>query len=149
MPRYNCPEDGFDLRQCYEFEYILIGDLRDLLENPPDDENRRWLVAVVDALLDTVPREFALKSEEGYLADVLDEFPNWDSEVARLEQQYAVLCSRLALLRERIVTRHRLQEISERLQIELEAWMDAFARLHREEQQLVLSAANLEVGAGD
>ncbi|REJ74355.1 MAG: hypothetical protein DWQ34_23550 [Planctomycetota bacterium] len=149
MPRYNCPEDGFDLRQCYEFEYILIGDLRDLLEDPFDDENRRWLVAVVDALLETLPREFELKSQEGYLADVLEEFPNWDSEVARLEQQYAVLCSRLAQLRERIMSRNPLQEISERLKIELEAWMDAFARLHRDEQQLVLSAANLEVGAGD
>ncbi len=37
-------------------EYILLGDLRDLLEEPADHFTRSWLVAVLDALLDTLPR---------------------------------------------------------------------------------------------
>ena len=31
------------LEQYTSLEYILLGDLRDLLEEPPDDESRRWL----------------------------------------------------------------------------------------------------------
>jgi hypothetical protein len=50
-------------------EYILLGDLRDLLEEPPDEETRRWLVAVLDALVKTLPREFDLEDEDGYMSD--------------------------------------------------------------------------------
>ena len=39
-------------------EYLLIGDLRDLLEEPADSETRRWLLAVVEELLDLLPNEF-------------------------------------------------------------------------------------------
>ena len=64
MSDHSCPGAATDLRQCTEFEYILLGDLRDLLEDPPSDENRKWLVAVLDALIDTLPKEFALKSRD-------------------------------------------------------------------------------------
>lgn len=149
MSLLTCPDAATDLRKCCEFEYILIGDLRDLLEDAPTEENRRWMLAVLDALLATLPMEFALKSEDGYLSYVLDEFPNWHTAVERLEQQHAALHRRLRQLRDRLLTRARLQEVAERLRIELEAWIDAFTELHRQERQLVFAAANLEVGAGD
>ncbi len=138
-----------DLRKCNEFEYILIGDLRDLLEDPPSEENRIWLLAVLDALIDTLPREYALKARDGYLSNVLDEFPSWDGTVERLERQYVTLYRRLRQLRDRIVARHPLEEIADRLRIDLEEWMDAFVSLHNDERYLVLTAVNLEVGTGD
>ncbi len=39
-------------------EYLLIGDLRDLLEETPDNETRRWLLAVLEELLNLLPNEF-------------------------------------------------------------------------------------------
>jgi hypothetical protein len=149
MSQLTCPGAAFDLNECTEFEYILLGDLRDLLEDPPNDETRTWLMAVLEALLDTLPKEFALKSRDGYLSVVLDEYPSWDRQVARLETQYVSLYRQLRVLRDRLVTRHRLEDVAERLRVELERWMDAFVGLHRDERDLVLEAVTLEVGAGD
>ena len=149
MSQLTCPGAAFDLNECTEFEYILLGDLRDLLEDPPNDETRTWLMAVLEALLDTLPKEFALKSRDGYLSVVLDEYPSWDRQVARLETQYVSLYRQLRVLRDRLVTRHRLEDVAERLRVELERWMDAFVGLHRDERDLVLEAVTLEVGTGD
>jgi hypothetical protein len=138
-----------ELRTCTELEYILLGDLRDLLEEPPSEENSRWLLAVLDALLDALPREFELKSQDGYLSEVLLEFPNWENHVERLEQQHVELFESLHDLREQIVARHPLEEIAQRLRVDLQEWLAAFVALHRQEQNLVLTAVNLEVGTGD
>ena len=80
---------------------------------------------------------------------VLDEYPSWDRQVARLETQYVSLYRQLRVLRDRLITRRRLEDVAERLRVELEEWMDAFVGLHREERDLVLEAVTLEVGAGD
>lgn len=149
MSDHSCPGAATDLRLCTEFEYILLGDLRDLLEDPPSDENRNWLLAVLDALVDTLPKEFALKSRDGYLSDVLLEFPNWDREVDRLEEQHVRLYKRLRQLRDRVVMGHPLELIAERLRGDLEEWMESFKTLHHQERELVMEAVNLEVGTGD
>ena len=149
MSDHSCPGAATDLRQCTEFEYILLGDLRDLLEDPPSDENRKWLLAVLDALVDTLPKEFALKSRDGYLSDVLLEFPNWDRAVDRLEVQYVRLYQRLRELRDGVVTGRALELIAERLRGDLRDWIESFSSLHHEERELVMEAVNLEVGVGD
>lgn len=138
-----------DLRQCTEFEYILIGDLRDLLEEPDGFETRLWLVAVLDALVETLPRELQLKSESGYLADVLDEFPNWENHVQQLQEEHVRLHRRLVELRDRIRNHQAMNNLMEQVRVDLETWMEAFVNRHREERRLVQTAANLEVGCGD
>jgi len=144
-----CPDAAVDLRKCCEFEYILIGDLRDLLESEMTEENRRWMTAVLDALLDTLPKEYALKSRNGYLSDVLDEYPSWDTAVERLRQQHVALQRRLTELRVRLMAHGRVNGLAERLRPDLEAWIDAFTDLQQAERRITLAALNLEVGAGD
>jgi hypothetical protein len=144
-----CPDADVDLRKCCEFEYILIGDLRDLLDDEPTEENRRWTLAVLDALLDTLPKEFALKSQDGYLSDVLDEYPSWDNSVERLRQQHVSLHRRLTELRVRMFANAQLQGLADRLRIDLEAWIEAFSDLQQAERNITLTAMTLEVGAGD
>jgi hypothetical protein len=149
MPLLNCPDADVDLRKCCEFEYILIGDLRDLLDDEPTDETRRWTLAVLDALLDTLPKEFALKSQDGYLSDVLDEYPSWDNAVERLRQQHVALHRRLTELRVRMVANAQLQGLADRLRTELESWIEAFGDLQQAERKITFAAMTLEVGAGD
>jgi hypothetical protein len=149
MPLLKCPDADVDLRKCCEFEYILIGDLRDLLDDEPTDENRRWTLAVLDALLDTLPKEFALKSQDGYLSDVLDEYPSWDNTVERLRQQHVALHRRLTELRVRMVANAQLQGLADRLRTELESWIEAFGDLQQAERNITFAAMTLEVGAGD
>lgn len=149
MSLLTCPEAATDLRKCCEFEYILLGDLRDLLDDEPTEVNRRWLMAVLESLLETLPKEFALKSRDGYLQNVLDEYPSWDNAVERLERQHVHLYRQLRMLRDRLVTRFPMEEIADRLRVEVEEWMDSFIELHRAERELVFEAINMEVGTGD
>ena len=138
-----------DLRQCTEFEYILIGDLRDLLEEPDGFETRMWLLAVLDALVETLPRELALKSESGYLSNVLDEFPNWETHVQCLQREHVRLYCRLVELRDRIQHHRAMHNLLDQVRADLETWTEAFVQRHRDERRLVQTAANLDVGCGD
>lgn len=134
------------LRQCTELEYILLGDLRDLLEESADEETAHWLEVVLDALLDTLPEEFALKSDHGYLQDVLERFPSWDTKVAKLEAGYSQLFNRLSQLRDRLNYGGDFQRIAVTVSADLTAWMNSFLEHHQEERELVSMAANYEVG---
>jgi len=107
------------LEECDAFEYILLGDLRDLLEEPADDLTCKWLIAVLDALLQTLPREFELQDEGGYLAEVLEEFPNWSGHVDQLLEERELLFQKLHQFRERIAQQVSFgSSRSERLDVE-------------------------------
>jgi hypothetical protein len=130
-------------------EYILLGDLRDLLEEEPDEQTSKWLLAVLDALLDTLPRELAIKSRDGYLEDVLEEHPYWEAEVQQLHAEYELLCVRLEAFRDQLVSRTPYCTIARQLREDLREWMDALQAHHRHENRLLQTAVNLEVGIGD
>lgn len=130
-------------------EYILLGDLRDLLEEEPDEQNSRWLVAILDTLVDTLPRELAIKSRDGYLEDVLEEHPHWEAQVQQLHAEYKLLCVRLESFRDQLVSRTPYASIAAQLRSDLSEWMSALQAHHRQETQLLQAAVNLEVGGGD
>src|SRR5579872_2003110 len=87
------------LERYTSLEYILLGDLRDILEEPPDVESRHWLLAVLDALLETLPREFDLEDDEGYMSEVLARYPSWSGQVERLHRDHESLFTKLTELR--------------------------------------------------
>ncbi|MBT6494231.1 MAG: hypothetical protein HOL01_06715, partial [Planctomycetaceae bacterium] len=87
--------DDFLLEDCAALEYILLGDLRDLLEESPDEENCRWLLVILDALLEAKQREFELQQDGGYLEDVLEQVPNWEPQVERLRHEHHELFDNL------------------------------------------------------
>ena len=88
MTRLRAPQRN---RYTSALEYILLGDLRDVLEEPANRHTRGWLVAVLDALLDTLPREMAIKEASGYLNEVLDEYPSWYRHVEDLQNEERLL----------------------------------------------------------
>ena len=137
------------LEECAAFEYILLGDLRDLLEEPTDEMTCKWLLAVLDALLQTLPRDFQLQDEGGYLAEVVEEFPNWSVQVDRLLQEREMLFSSLRQLRDRITQDIPFAEIAQRVRHDLRGWMTSFVAFQRHERRLVQTAFNLDVGVGD
>jgi len=136
------------LEQYSHLEYLLLGDLRDLLEERPDPENRRWLVAVLDVLLDMLPREFDLAREDGYLEFVRDQHPNWERQVERLEREHGRMYDRLRQLHERIAANEWMGPVASELRKDLGEWMDALMSHHRSERRLLQAAANLDIGAG-
>jgi hypothetical protein len=130
-------------------EYILLGDLRDLLEEPADQFTRSWLVAVLDALLDTLPREMALKESSGYLSEVLDEYPSWYRHVEDLQNEQRLLVLSLQALRDRLDTSGPYERDAVRVNSTVRHWMNRLVAHRRHETRLLQTAMNLECGCGD
>ncbi len=143
---------NFSAKDMYDYatlEYILVGDLRDVLEEPAEEETRMWLLAILDALLDILVREFDLSEDGGYLAEVLEEYPNWYIHVERLHRQHDDLCANLKELRDRVSRRVAFADIASDLSRDLHDWMNSLTAHHRHETRIVQEAMNLEVGTGD
>lgn len=132
------------LSHCRELEYILLGDLRDLLEEDASAETVRWLTAVLDELLKTLPQDFQLCSESGYLQHVIDEHPDWEPLVERLECQHLELYQRLRAFRSLLKIGQGFGDIAVKLKFDLECWIGAFS-VHRQHELRLISLAH----AGD
>jgi hypothetical protein len=130
-------------------EYILLGDLRDLLEEPADQYTRRWLVAVLDALLETLPLQMALKESRGYLNEVLDEYPSWYRHVEELQNEQRLLELSLQALRDRLETSGPYERVAMRVNSTVRQWMNRLTAHRRHETRLLQTAMNLECGCGD
>ncbi|MEX0727416.1 MAG: hemerythrin domain-containing protein [Planctomycetaceae bacterium] len=150
--KYPVSPDQFaalNLRSCHEMEYLLLGDLRDLLEDIPNEITRRWMLVVLDALLETLPRGIQLKDEDGYLNEVIKAFPNWSDQVDALRREHDILFGKLRRLRERIVHRAHFTDIANETRNDLKEWIQTLVAHHRHETRLLQTAVNLEVGIGD
>ena len=130
-------------------EHILLGDLRDLLDDDPSDpETRRWLAAVLDVLADMLPCQFALEEHGGYLSDVRLEFPEWEEDIDRLQRQHDVLYQGLCELRSRLADDGAIAASASRVRVDLRNWMEQFRSHQQAEADLLQSAANQETGGG-
>jgi len=141
--------DRTGLGGCTALEYILLGDLRDLLDEPADEENRKWLAAVLDALLETLPRELELKGKGGYLSEVVEEKPNWSHHVDTLRREYDDVYETLRELRRHVSGKTDYAETANRLRQGLHDWMNQLTAYHRHENRLLQEALNMELGVGD
>jgi hypothetical protein len=127
-------------------EYLLIGDLRDLLEEPADEETRHWLLAVLDQLLSLLPSEFEFEDRDGYLSDVCEENPNWAPKVDRLHQQREELYHALWRLRNRIADEENYDIIADEIKPQLRKWINAERRLRASERNLVVMSYDTTFG---
>ena len=127
-------------------EYLLIGDLRDLLEESPDNETRRWLLAVLEELLNLLPNEFEYEDQGGYLAEVCDQHPNLSNTVDRLHREHEGLYFSLLELRNRIADEQSFEFIADEMKPKLRRWIEAAQRHRESEQQLVVAAYDTSFG---
>lgn len=137
------------LNRYSSLEYILLGDLRDLLEEGNDQETHKWLIAVLNTLFKTLPREFDLEDEDGYMSDVLEMQPHWASRVERLHREHEQLITKLKELRTRLIRAESFAPVAHELRRDLRDWMLSLQAHNRAEVRLLQTAMNLEVGVGD
>lgn len=137
------------LQEYASLEYILLGDLRDLLEEPTDELTCKWMRAVLDALIDTLPRKFELQDEGGYLSEVLEQYPNWSTQVNELRQKQIAIYAKLSRLRASVAEAIPYEEVVGSLSGDLRQWMQSLQAYHRHERRMLQTAFNLEVGGGD
>lgn len=127
---------------------LLIDDLRELLEEPPDRENARWMLVVLDKMLENLEQQFELEEQQGYLADVLEQFPSWHPHVEHLRQQHALLHQQLREVRDRLAADRRKTVVHE-MRRHLRDWIQAYEDHERRERDLIQEAFTVEPGAGD
>ncbi|MCA9042377.1 MAG: hypothetical protein KDA65_18635 [Planctomycetaceae bacterium] len=117
-------------------EYILLGDLRDVLEEELDQSNLTWMTAIIDTLLTTLPRELDLAESGQYLhlnqRDFQYHRDEFDSLLSEKHQVYV----KLRELRTELVTRGLQQETIARLKHDLHTWMKDLIHHHRNERHL-------------
>lgn len=148
MTDYTSPESS--LADCLALEYILLGDLRDLLEEADaDDQTIRWITAVLDALLETMPCEIELKSRGGYMQPVLDQFPNWAVQIWDLAREKQELFDKLRELRQQLHSPNAFTILVGVVRQDLQEWMTLWTAHSRHERRLIQNAFTLDVGCGD
>ncbi len=149
MTYSNFQLSDYVLEEYATLEYILLGDLRDLLEEPIDETTCRWMREVTGALLETLPREAELKKQGGYLVEVLEQYPNWSGQVNELQSEKEAIYEKLHQLRDRLLRQVSFGAIAEEIRRDLRDWMTRLQAHHRHERRLVQTAFNLDVGIGD
>ncbi len=131
-------------------EYILLGDLRDLLEEATHDAVAwKWIAAIVDTLLEKMPVEFELQDCGGYLEEVLEEHPNWQDQVQVLYSERCELFKKLSELQEQMKQSRSVTKITNELQHDLRDWMNLYTAHQRHERRIVQNAFNYDIGAAD
>lgn len=140
---------GYLLDESTAFEYILLGDLRDLLEAPVDEFTSSWLAAILDSLLKALPREFQIQNEGGYFAEVLEEQPNLTIRVEHLIQERDILFAKLHHLRIRVSDQAVFETIADQVRLDLRDWMTSLKAFKRHERRLAQTAFNHDIGVGD
>tara|TARA_R110002111_G_scaffold227346_2_gene288921 strand:- start:49320 stop:49781 length:462 start_codon:yes stop_codon:yes gene_type:complete len=141
------------LEEISALEYILLGDLLDLLEEADGDVGAwKWISEVLDTLLKMMPREFALQDKGGYLDEVLEEQPNWQGRVRNLYQERCALLLKLSELRTRMedsLPLQQMRQIASELRHELRDWITSYVAHQRHERRILQDAFNNDIGAAD
>jgi hypothetical protein len=133
-----------------KLEYLLLGDLRELLSDPPMPETRHQLMTVLDGLFEMLPFRIAAKERGGYLAEVTRNFPGWSDQVQALGAEHGILYEDLRCLRREVSEADGSDFLKrpDAIVSHIGEWMERFARHEREERRLVQTASNLELGVG-
>jgi hypothetical protein len=132
-----------------QLEYLLLGDLRAVLNEPDDLRDTRWLIAILDSLVQTIPKEFELREEGGYLSEVLSIQPQLTRTAELLQAEHARIFGLLADLRRRVGNSISSTALADQLVMELRDWMALLQGHNRRERRVYQSAFNLDVGVGD
>ena len=118
-------------------EKIVLG-LKELLQLSPDSPK---LKVVVKKLRKQLSLYFVLKKDEGYLAEVLDLFPNWHKRVRYLEEHCRGLVNDIHVIHD------MLTNAEEKAHHHLSIWLVNFDRYQRKEANLLQDAYCLDLGS--
>ena len=128
---------------------LLTGQLADLLAEPAENATTLCVVELLDAMLDNLREQFRLEEEQDYLADVLQQYPNWHPEVEHLRQQHSLLHNQLRDIRRRVAAAGDRPTVRYQTRRQLRDWINTYNEHERRETQLIQDAFTLETGAGE
>jgi hypothetical protein len=135
-----------DLAACHELEYLLLGDLRELLEDPETSQTRRSLLIILDHLLVNLPRQLELKCEGGYMAEILAKCPAWQREVDALLHEDRDCNSALSRLHDHVLRELPWLAMTQEVRETLAVWMDLLGAVRTQESRMLQTAYTLDFG---
>ncbi len=127
------------LEACIWLEYLLLGDLRQLLEEPSGHDRHKWLTALLAAFIDNLSRLSQLRNDGGDVSEVLDELPHWHREIAVFMDEAITERLRIEELHARLNMGLPHESVARAVREDLDAWMTSLAA-HRRDPPPVTAA---------
>ena len=133
------------LRACCDLEYLLIGDLRQLLKerSPPDNHTVRVLLA---RLLRNLPEVTRHSSISGYMTVALERCPRLYRQITTLQNANLDCLHALQELYDSIESESSFNDVSKETDHALEAWIESFGTMRSRESQLLQEAFTTDIG---
>lgn len=137
---------GSQPQQCTTLTWLLVGDIREMLQDHLDEEAIRWLRPVLDALIAAMGEQAELTNREGWYDDVVGSFPHLISRVAKIEAEQTELCRSLRELRHHIERDLPLSRLTKEVEADLANWVDLMMTHGRRERVLLQDVWYTEIG---
>ena len=120
----------------WTLEYLLLGDLADLLSEKYDDENRRWIQVVLEGLLDAIAAE---KRSERFrrLRAAYPDSSGMLQSLTQLELEHDAMIVQLQRLRNRVAWRLSLLDVvGAEVVRDLKRWLVTFQNFCQRDHRL-------------
>ena len=134
------------LKASCDLEYLLIGDIRALLEEKSDSQTRPLLLVLVNRLIVNLPDVLELSSEDGYLSIVAERRPGWSRQINALYQANLDCVSSLTLVRDGLENDTTIAAVSKELERRLRNWITSFSAMRCQESTMLQEAFTLDLG---
>ena len=132
--------------QCATLSWLLVGDIREMLQDHLDEEALQWLRPILDALIQAMCEQAQLEESPGYFDDVLSSFPHWSPIVDRIHAEQSTLCRSLEALRHRIDRDLPFRRLADELELELADWVRLMTDHSDRERELMQNVYYTEIG---
>jgi hypothetical protein len=133
-------------QQCITLTWLLVGDIREMLQDHLDEEAIHWLKPILDSLIGAMCEQSELTNREGWYDDLLGSFPHLISRVARLEAEQVELSKSLRNLRHQIEQDQPLDQLAAKIEHELSDWVHLMIEHSRREATLLQGVWYSEIG---
>ena len=137
---------GSQPQQCTTLTWLLVGDIREMLQDHRDDEAIRWLKPVLDSLIRAMCEQSELHFSDGLYDDLLGTFPHLITRVAGIEAEQNELCRSLRELRNGIERDIPLQRLAADIEEGLGDWVNLMTSHSRREAVLLQDVWYTEIG---
>jgi hypothetical protein len=134
------------LKSCCDLEYLLIGDLRQLLRERIPPKNQIELQLVLRRLLQNLPEVTRRSSTNGYMASVLEKCPRLHRQIKTLQTANLDCLDALKVLSDSVECESIFKDDTAETDRRLGAWIDSFGRMRSRESQLLLDAFTVDIG---
>ena len=135
-----------ELTDCHKTESRMIGELRQLLNQPATALTRQAILTILNRLLDNLPLHIELASQGGYLIEVRRLRPSWQRQIKALQRANVCCLSSLHELRNHIRHESPSEKIDTRERGEIKTWIRSLRSLREHECQLLQNAFAIDIG---